>query len=80
MATLAPLVLGALGKQKRQNNLDQGGIADILGQVAGMQRQRNQQQKSPLGGLINNFLDKDGDGSIIDDVAGMLGNFMRRKK
>lgn len=80
MATLAPLVLGALGKQKRQSNLDQGGLADILGQVAGRQQQRNQQQRSPLGGLINNFLDKDGDGSVIDDVAGMLGKFMRRKK
>ncbi|RMF01082.1 MAG: DUF937 domain-containing protein [Bacteroidetes bacterium] len=69
MATLAPVVMGMLGKAKRQNNLDQGGITDLLGGFAKQQ----QSQGNPMGSLLSGFLDADGDGSIVDDVAGMLG-------
>jgi hypothetical protein len=69
MATLAPVVMGMLGKAKRQNNLDQGGISDLLGGFAKQQ----QSSGSPMASLLTGFLDADGDGSIVDDVAGMLG-------
>jgi len=68
MATLAPVVMGMLGKAKKQNNLDAGGITDLLGGFA-----KQQQKQSPAASLLTGFLDADGDGSIVDDVAGMLG-------
>jgi len=77
MTTLAPIVLGMLGKQKRQQNLDNSGLASILAEAVG--GQRRQQQRNPQMGMIGKLLDQDGDGQIIDDVAGMLGKLFRKK-
>jgi len=61
----APFVMGFLGKQKREQNVtDTNGIGDLLGGMLG----KGDQEQS----LVNRLLDSDGDGSIIDDVAGML--------
>ena len=66
----APVVMGYLGKQKRQNNVsDSAGIGNILGGLLGSQA--NQQQS-----MIEKLLDSDGDGSIVDDVAGMGMKFL----
>jgi len=76
MIKLAPLLLGVLGKQKRKEGLDVSGLSDLLG---GARRQQEQQQSSsPIGGMLKNLLDQDGDGNIMDDVAGMLGRFMKK--
>lgn len=64
LAMVAPLVLGALGRTKRQEGLDAGALAGLL---AGEGRQ----QEQALGGLVG-FLDRDGDGSVADDVLGGL--------
>jgi hypothetical protein len=69
---LAPLVLGALGRAQRQRGLDPGGISDVLSQ----ERQRVEQQQPQNRGLLNVLLDRDGDGQIIDDLAGMAGGFL----
>lgn len=62
-----PLVMGVLGKQTRQSNVaDQNGLGNLLGGMLG--GGGGQQEQS----LVNRLLDADGDGSIIDDVAGML--------
>lgn len=74
MMMLAPMVLGMLGKQKRQSNLDGGGLADLLSRS--VQSSANQRQEM---GLIGKFLDKDGDGSVMDDLTGMLGNLFRKR-
>jgi hypothetical protein len=68
MSMLAPVVMGMLGKAKRENNLDANGVSDVLGGFA-----KQQQSSNPAMSLITGFLDADGDGSILDDVAGMLG-------
>jgi len=61
-----PVIMGYLGKQTRQAGVkDSNGIGDLLG---GMLGNGHQEQQS----LINRLLDADGDGSVIDDVAGML--------
>lgn len=65
MAILAPIVMGMLGKQKRQSGMDAGGIASILAGALGQQQQRGGMASS----LIKGILDRDGDGSAIDDVA-----------
>ena len=61
-----PLVMGALGKETRQKGVNnQSGIGDLLG---GMLGGASTDQQS----IVTRLLDADGDGSIIDDVAGMI--------
>lgn len=73
---LAPLVLGALGRSQRQKGLDSGGISDVLGH----ERRRVEQANPQSGGLLNSILDRDGDGSIMDDIAGMAGGFLGNRR
>ena len=61
----APVLMGVLGSKKRQSNVDQNGIGNLLGSVMGGGADNDQS-------LIEKLLDADGDGSIIDDVAGMV--------
>ncbi|MFD0962511.1 DUF937 domain-containing protein [Pseudofulvibacter geojedonensis] len=64
----APIIMGYLGKQSRQNNVsNSNGIGDLLGGLLGGGTGAPQQQT-----LIESLLDGDGDGSILDDVAGMV--------
>ena len=72
LAMLAPIVLGMLGRAKRQRGLDARGVADVLG---GEQRQVS---TGPLGGLLG-LLDADKDGSLVDDAMGMMGRVLGRR-
>ena len=69
MTTLAPMVMSLLGQQKKQQGLDMAGIAGLLTNSVGQQKQAG----NPLMDMATRFLDKDGDGSVMDDVAGMVG-------
>lgn len=72
LAMLAPLVMGALGKQKRTQGLDTSGLGDLLGR-----EQRHVERQAPNAmGMVGKLLDADGDGSVVDDVAGMLGGLL----
>jgi hypothetical protein len=62
LAMVAPLVLGALGRTKREQELDAGGLAGML---AG----EGERHRETLGGLAG-LLDRDGDGQVADDVLG----------
>lgn len=79
LAVLAPVVMGALGKMQRQQNLDPSGLATAL---AG-ERQGLDKVLPNLGGLAG-LLDADGDGQILDDVlgkvTGALGSLFGGKK
>lgn len=76
----APILLGYLGKQQRQQNVNSAnGLGDLLGGLlgGGQPQQTQQRQQS----LIESLLDGDNDGSILDDVAGMvLGGATQKKK
>ena len=37
-------------------------------------------QSGGLAGMLEPLLDRDGDGSVVDDVGGMLGGFLNRKR
>jgi hypothetical protein len=67
----APIVMGMLGKQKRQQNVQSSsGIGDLLGGLlggGGAAQQAPQQQS-----FIESILDGDNDGSVLDDIAGMF--------
>ena len=77
---LAPVVMGALGKAKRQDNLDTGGLVSMLSG----EEQRAEKMSSGTSGMLSMLLDSDRDGSITDDVAkhgmGFLGKLLRRRR
>jgi hypothetical protein len=63
----APLVMGMLGKQKKEQNVSSSGdLTGLLGGLLGGSSAANDQS------FLEKILDADGDGSVIDDVAGML--------
>ena len=61
----APVVMGILGRQKRKDNVGQGGISDLVGSVLGSNSSHDQ---SFLETLMNSDKGKD----IAGDVAGKL--------
>jgi hypothetical protein len=64
----APILLGFLGKQTRQQNVTSpDALSGLLGGLMGGGSAANKQQS-----LIESLLDSDGDGSVIDDLAGMV--------
>jgi len=72
----APILLGYLGKQTRQQNVSSpDGLNGLLGGLMGGGKSASKQQS-----LIETFLDSDGDGSVIDDLAGMVLNSGGQKK
>ncbi len=71
----APIVLGYLGKQSRQQNVSSpDALGGLLGGLMGGGSAANKQQS-----LVETFLDSDGDGSVIDDLAGMVLNSGNKK-
>ncbi|WP_461534446.1 DUF937 domain-containing protein [Sinomicrobium sp.] len=61
----APILMGYLGKQARSQNVNSAeGVSGLLGNLMGGQGEQNQS-------LVTSLLDSDGDGSVLDDIAGM---------
>ena len=69
ISMLAPVVMAYLGKQKSQNNVNAGGLGDLLG---GMLGGGSAQNGGGLLDMVTGFLDKDKDGSALDDILGMF--------
>jgi hypothetical protein len=71
----APLVMGALGEEKQKQGLDPDMLADFLGG-----QQKVIDDANPMiSNLLTSFLDKDKDGSFLDDLLGMILGFFRKK-
>ena len=68
LAVLAPLVMGAIGRMQRQQQLDP---ASLGGALAG--ERQNIERAAPGLGALAALLDGDGDGQIADDLIGRLG-------
>jgi len=67
----APLLMGVLGKQAKQNNVSsQSDLGGLLGGLLG--GASNSGPVTTEQTFLEKMLDADGDGSVIDDVAGML--------
>ena len=77
MAMVAPLIMGALGKAKRQQGFDASGLAGALGQ-----QERAARQVSPSAvDMFSRMLDSDSDGDSMDDIvklgSGLLGGLFK---
>jgi hypothetical protein len=75
LITLAPIVMGFLGKKKAEQNLDAGGLQNMLGE----QQQTMQASGNPMMDMISGYMDRDGDGSSMDDLASMAASYFQRR-
>lgn len=67
MQLIAPVIMGVVGQTQKSNGLDLGGLAKVL--MGGGQSQSA--QGGGVGGLLSKILDRDGDGSMMDDLLNM---------
>lgn len=73
LAQLAPFLMGALGQQKKQQNIDSNGITDLLSNVL------RKNSNSGMQDIVKNILDSNKDGNILDEVGNILGSFMKKR-
>jgi hypothetical protein len=76
---LAPIVLAYLGRQQRQRGgaaAGPGAITDILNG----ERRHVEETHPQQGGLLGSLLDRNGDGSVMDDLAGMAGGLLSGRR
>ncbi|MGD9630791.1 MAG: DUF937 domain-containing protein [Pyrinomonadaceae bacterium] len=78
---LAPIVMGYLGQQKREQNVGADGLGGLLGGLLG----GSQAASAPAGSgnamldMASSMLDSDRDGSSLDDIASMAMNYFNKK-
>lgn len=71
MKVAAPILMGVLGKQANQNGISSSGdLSGLLGGLLGGASNTGATTKEQT--FLEKMLDSDGDGSVIDDVAGMV--------
>jgi len=74
MSMLAPVVLGVMGKQKQENNMNASDVSSML--------QQNRETAKSNAPELSSLLDMDGDGDISDDMvnlgANLLQSFMKK--
>ncbi|MBI1765092.1 MAG: DUF937 domain-containing protein [Acidobacteria bacterium] len=72
LAMLAPVVMGALGKaNQQQGGMDASSLAGLLGGA-----HQEMSAGSPILGMLGGLLDRNHDGSALDDILGMAGRMM----
>ena len=75
---LAPVLMGMLGQQKKQNNLDAEGIGNLTSMLAS-----NFGSEAGASGImeaVTNLLDANKDGNVMDDIMGIVGKFFGGNK
>jgi hypothetical protein len=73
LTQFAPLVLGLLGNQKKQQNLDSAGVSGLTSMLSGLFGGKKQQGGGNLLSMASSFLDADGDGNFLNDLGKLLG-------
>ena len=75
---LAPVLMGMLGQQKKQNNLDAEGIGNLTSMLAS-----NFGSEAGASGImeaVTNLLDANKDGNVMNDIMGMVGKLFSGNK
>jgi hypothetical protein len=74
---LAPVLMGSLGAQTKNERLDATALSGLLRNAT----QEQEQQAPDAMNMISKLLDSNGDGNSMDDVTkigmGLLKNFMK---
>jgi len=73
LETLAPLVMGSLGKAQQENGLDANGLSNLLNN----QQQEAQANAPDAMSMLSSMLDQNKDGSSMDDIQRMAANFFK---
>lgn len=77
---LAPIVMGYLGQQKREQNVQADGLGGLLGGLLGGSQAAAAPQSSGMMDMASSMLDSDRDGSALDDIASMAFDYMTNKR
>ena len=75
---LAPVLMGMLGQQKKQNNLDAEGIGNLTSMLAS--NFGSEAETKGIMEAVTNLLDANKDGNVMDDIMGMVGKFFSGNK
>lgn len=72
LGMLAPLIMGYIGKEKRSNQVQSGGISDLLGGLLG-QAQQEAQGSSPLNDILGQVLRSGNQNQTSNPLQDLLG-------
>ncbi|MDQ3140767.1 MAG: DUF937 domain-containing protein [Bacteroidota bacterium] len=75
MMTLAPIVMGLLGKFRAAGKLNDDNVQQVVEETV-----EQQKAEQPGFGIFGKLLDKDGDGNISDDLLQMGMKFLLKEK
>jgi len=79
LMTLAPMVMGMLGKARREQGLDSGALSDMLT----TERRATESSAPDLASLAGRLIDSEGDGLDLDDIAkaggSLLGGLFKKR-
>lgn len=75
LITLAPMLMGALGKTQAQGGFDPGSLSGYLNG----QKQQMQASSPDMMGMLTSLLDQDKDGSIIDDLGNIASKIFKNQ-
>lgn len=78
---LAPIVMGSLGRQKQEQGVGADGLGGILGGLLGGNQAAAASQSSGSSAIdmASGMLDRDRDGSSLDDIASMAFNYIKNR-
>ncbi|MGB4589912.1 MAG: DUF937 domain-containing protein [Clostridiaceae bacterium] len=76
LSMLAPILIGMLGKKKKEANVGVDGLSDLTGSLGGLLGKGG---AGGLMGMATKILDQDGDGDFMDDLGGIFGGLFGKK-
>lgn len=76
---LAPLVMAYLGRQKQQTGVGVDGLGGLIGGLLGGGQQQQNTAAGGVMGMAESVLDRDHDGSAVDDIASAAMNYLKNR-
>lgn len=74
LVTLAPLLMGTLGKVQKEKKLNTHQTKELIERSA-----RETEKEFNTGKILTDVLDKNRNGNLIDDLIGIVGKFLKKK-